>query len=75
MGDVVQFPQGEPEGEAPGVGYCMSCGTEVSYPNDLSGWPESCPQGCAPFSVQSWKPNRVSWVELTGGTMISGTST
>ena len=62
MGELLQFPKGEPEGEAPQVGYCMHCGTQVSWPNDGSAWPDSCPQGCVPFSVQSWpREPRLYW--------------
>lgn len=57
MGDLLQFPRGEPEGEEPQVGYCISCGVECSWPNDNSGWPQACPNGCAPFGVQSWPPS------------------
>lgn len=56
MGSLIQFPPGEPEGEAPQVGYCASCGIEMSWPNDGSAWPQSCPAGCVPLYVQSWPP-------------------
>lgn len=68
MGDLLQFPKGEPEGEAPQVGYCMQCGEQVAWPNDGSAWPESCPYGCTPFHVQSWprEPNVFRWGQAQG---------
>lgn len=56
MEDISEFPAGEPEGEAPQVGYCATCGVKMSWPNDNFTWPDSCPEGCVPLNVQSWPP-------------------
>lgn len=54
------FPEGEPEGEAPEVGYCEKCGVEMAVPNDMSAWPEACPNGHSPVTINvvTRKPNR-----------------
>jgi hypothetical protein len=62
MGDLIQFPKGEPEGEMPQVGWCAICGVQMAWPNDGSAWPETCPNGCAPVSILSW-----DWKAHTGG--------
>lgn len=75
MGDVVDlFPAGEPDGEKPMTGYCAGCGCECSWPGDLSAWPESCPQGCTPFVVQTMPPSYTVWVTRQGvaGVMTVG---
>lgn len=67
MGDVVDlFPAGEPDGEKPMTGYCTTCGSECSWPNDMSAWPESCPRGCTPFSVQDKPLDYFGWITAQG---------
>lgn len=56
MPTAAKFPSGEPQGEAPRTGYCMTCGVECAWPNDGSAWPEACPNGCAPFAVSNYLP-------------------
>lgn len=54
MGYLIEFPGQEPATERPQVGYCAHCGVEVLWPQ-TGAWPESCPNGCVPLHVQSWK--------------------
>jgi hypothetical protein len=54
---MMEFPEGEPEGEAPQVGYCASCGVRFAWPNDNTAWPESCPRGCTPLVTTNYPPD------------------
>lgn len=68
MGDLIQFPQGEPEGERPEFGYCCGCGVRMLYPNH-DAWPERCENGCSPVVISTVPFNPVSFgtVEYRGG--------
>ena len=55
MGDLIEFPQGEPVGERPEFGYCCGCGVRMLFPNH-DAWPERCENGCSPVMISSYKP-------------------
>jgi hypothetical protein len=67
MGDLLKFPHRDPEvSDPPRTGYCIECGTEMPWP-PYSNWPDTCPMGCVPLVMTSWKPKGADVHVITDG--------
>jgi hypothetical protein len=68
MGTLHRLPTSKPDVfDPPKTGYCVECGHEMEWPR-LYDWPDTCPQGCSPLVMTSWRPQGASVHVIRDGT-------